>query len=218
MYVYAFLLSFRFIAFRLVIFGLDWLSNSEHFDDDSILAFKNARTLLHYAFFLASEKSSTHNILCGSVHFLRLHTSVFGALTRERSQCNSTYTLLTLCVVPKNIFIVFFRLWACDCQCGMNEIRHGHIYMFFFHSIQNKKKTMWRSSFFLRQLTSHLFNALSVYLSVRSFFFICVRHVQCMHVYVCVYTLFHSCFAARLRILNAVYVFMCHHTIGTIHS
>lgn len=99
---------------------------------------------------------------------------------------------VSFALVPET-FLLLFRLWACDCQCGMNEIRHGHI----VHPFEMKRKR-WNEAFsfffFLRQLTSLLFNALSIgplaHSFVHSFNFF--SFVRCVCYFICC-----SCFACK---------------------
>lgn len=96
--------------------------------------------------------------------------------TAKRSEPNQIHNAIQhicCCVIPET-FLLLFRLWACDCQCGMNEIRHGHIHPF------EMKRKRWRS-IFLRQLTSHLFQcALCLFAVVRSYLHLSLFECMCV--------------------------------------
>lgn len=115
------------------LFILVWVFWNEHFDVDSILAFK------------------THVDSCIIIvdqHASLLRRNPF-KMTRptEQSLYNEIQRIRCCCSFDRmrkkpNMFLWLFRLWACDCQCGMNGIRHGHMHV--LHISYEKKKKLYK--------------------------------------------------------------------------
>lgn len=137
---------FLFHRILVIHFSLVWVFESIYFcRSTGIFSLQKARTLLHYAFLLAHGKMSTHThthiyfIFSVSIHYDCTHSLL-------SIQCNSTYSA-GCCSL--RTFLLLFRLWAGDCQCGMNEIRHGHIYDLSIPSeMFIKRKTMKKHHFY----------------------------------------------------------------------
>lgn len=139
--VYMRLCIFIICSFHRIsgLFILVWVFWNEHFDVDSILAFK---------------PHVDSCIIIVDQHASRLRRHPF-KMTRptEQSLYNEIQRIRCCCSFDRvrkkpNMFLWLFRLWACNCQCGMNGIRHGHMHV--LHISYEKKRNYikrkrWRS-------------------------------------------------------------------------
>lgn len=186
---------------------------------------QNSRTLLHYAFSLALESFKHARPLALSPCALLSIRSFSGCCRRQCERKRQTHTHtprekkkltmqfnVSFALVPET-FLLLFRLWACDCQCGMNEIRHGHI----VHPFEMKRKRWSEAfSFFCASwLLTYSMHSLSVRSLARSF----TRPM--LPIWVCFSVLLLSMCVALVLLCKTTH-FKCRlcaiNTKGTIHS